>query len=324
MNIGDRVRLVHHTQEGIVTAFLPNQVVEVEIEDGFKIPVLKNELVTIAKDEKVVFNEKKSTEKLQDLASKIVAESGFFLAFLPINDQLLSTYLVNNTDIDILFTLGETKDGNYAGLAAGHLTPRTWQKVGEANLGRFDKWSPLLVQALFFKAGFGTPKEPLLRKFTFVANTFFKSKRLAPGLGKEAFTFQVDQKVEAVNLTRLDADKLRESMTEPNPTAELPKKIALPVQRKNLEVDLHIEQLTPQAAKMNAGQMLELQLDVFEKQLDQAILQNANEITFIHGVGNGTLRTEIQKRLGRHPHVQFFQDARKERFGYGATLAKLK
>jgi DNA-nicking Smr family endonuclease len=259
------------------------------------------------------------------LASKITAESGFFLAFLPINDQALSIYLVNNTDIDILFTLGETKDGNYAGLAAGHLTPRSSQKVGEANLGRFDKWSPLLVQALFYKAGFGTPKEPLLRKFSFVANTFFKSKRLAPGLGKEAYTFQIDQKIEAVNLARLDAEKLKESLTERHPApAELPKKMALPVQRKNLEVDLHIEQLTPQAAKMNAGQMLELQLDVFEKQLDQAILQNANEITFIHGVGNGTLRAEIQKRLGRHPHVQFFQDARKERFGYGATLVKFK
>jgi dsDNA-specific endonuclease/ATPase MutS2 len=70
--------------------------------------------------------------------------------------------------------------------------------------------------------------------------------------------------------------------------------------------------------------MLEIQLAEFEKRLDAAILASADEVTFIHGVGNGTLRHEIQKRLGKHPHVQFFQDAKKERFGYGATSATLK
>ncbi len=48
MNIGDKVRLVHGREEGIVYAFLPGNVVEVEIEDGFRIPVLRNEIVTIS------------------------------------------------------------------------------------------------------------------------------------------------------------------------------------------------------------------------------------------------------------------------------------
>jgi dsDNA-specific endonuclease/ATPase MutS2 len=49
-----------------------------------------------------------------------------------------------------------------------------------------------------------------------------------------------------------------------------------------------------------------------------------DEIVFIHGVGNGILRMEIHKRLGKHAYVQFFKDAMKEKFGYGATLVKLK
>jgi dsDNA-specific endonuclease/ATPase MutS2 len=49
-----------------------------------------------------------------------------------------------------------------------------------------------------------------------------------------------------------------------------------------------------------------------------------DEITFIHGVGNGIMRMEIHKRLSKNPQVQFFKDAMKEKFGYGATLVKLK
>jgi hypothetical protein len=319
MNIGDRVRLVHFKQEGIITGFLPNSLVEVEIEDGFKMPVLRSELVTIAKEEKIVFTEKKKAEERAAVPA-VTAESGVYLAFLPINDKQLSLYVLNNTDIEVLFTLGEAKDGHYAGLAAGHLAKRTMQKVHEANLDRFDKWSPLVVQVLFFRAGFSSPKEPLTRKLTFSASTFFKSKRPAPVLDREAYLFQIDQKIASI-----DPEKLKESLTErAAPAPEVPKTVAQPPRTKHLEVDLHIEQLTDRAGSLNAGQMLEIQLAEFEKRLDAAILANADEVTFIHGVGNGTLRHEIQKRLGKHPHVQFFQDAKKERFGYGATSATLK
>jgi len=319
MNIGDRVRLVHFKQEGIITNFLPSNLVEVEIEDGFKMPVLRSELVTIAKEEKMAFNPKKRVEE-RTMQSTVTAESGFYLAFLPINDKQLSLYLINNTDIEVLFTLGEIKDSNYAGLSAGHLAKRSMQKVHEANLDRFDKWLPLLVQALYFRSGFASLKEPLTRKLTFVAGSFFKSKRPAPVLDKEAYLFQIDQKI-----TAIDPEKLKESLTERlAPAPESPKMVVLPPRQRNLEVDLHIEHLTEQSASLNAGQMLELQLAFFEKKIDAAILANIDEVTFIHGVGNGTLRNEIQKRLSKHPHVQFFQDAKKERFGYGATMAKLK
>jgi dsDNA-specific endonuclease/ATPase MutS2 len=49
-----------------------------------------------------------------------------------------------------------------------------------------------------------------------------------------------------------------------------------------------------------------------------------DEIIFIHGVGNGVLRTEIHKRLSKNKQVEYFKDAMKEKFGYGATLVKIK
>jgi DNA-nicking Smr family endonuclease len=328
MNIGDRVRLLHYTQEGIITNFLPDNLVEIEIEDGFKIPVLKQEVVLIAKEEKIVFRERRREEEVS--ATPVVsAETGFFLAFLPINDKQLSVYLINNTDIDILFNFGEVRDTNYYGLAAGHLTKRSSQKVTEANLDKFDKWSPLLVQAIFFKAGFTSLKEPLIRKFTFSAATFFKSKGKAPLLDKECHLFQIDQKIVSVNPEQIkESIAERQTATAPaNVSAPAAKNIApaaLPKQPRQTEIDLHIEQLTKDYGKMNAAQMLELQLKAFETALDRAILEAYDEIVFIHGVGNGTLRNEIHRRLSKHPNIAYYKDARKEKFGYGATQAKIK
>ena len=47
MNIGDRVRLMRGKEEGIVTKLLGNNIIEIEIEDGFTIPVKANEVVVI-------------------------------------------------------------------------------------------------------------------------------------------------------------------------------------------------------------------------------------------------------------------------------------
>ena len=60
---------------------------------------------------------------------------------------------------------------------------------------------------------------------------------------------------------------------------------------------------------------------LFEKELDSAIMNNCSEITFIHGVGSGKLKYEISKILSKHPHVKYYQDADKQKFGYGATKA---
>ena len=45
MRIGDRVRLLRETGEGIIVNIKGDKIVEIEIEDGFVIPALKNEVV---------------------------------------------------------------------------------------------------------------------------------------------------------------------------------------------------------------------------------------------------------------------------------------
>ncbi len=43
MRIGDKVRLLRGTEEGRIVKIKDNKIVEIEIEDGFIIPAMKNE-----------------------------------------------------------------------------------------------------------------------------------------------------------------------------------------------------------------------------------------------------------------------------------------
>ncbi|MDQ3395598.1 MAG: Smr/MutS family protein, partial [Bacteroidota bacterium] len=89
------------------------------------------------------------------------------------------------------------------------------------------------------------------------------------------------------------------------------------------EVDLHIEMLVGNHGNMSNGEILQLQISTFEKLLDQAIASGMDEITFIHGSGNGVLKNAIHKKLSKLPGIKFFKDAKKEKFGYGATTVGL-
>ena len=57
LNIGDRVRLVHASEEGIITKIIDNKIVEVEIEDGFRIPVRMSEVAIVSQEEEARFGQ---------------------------------------------------------------------------------------------------------------------------------------------------------------------------------------------------------------------------------------------------------------------------
>src|SRR5690606_21026836 len=88
-------------------------------------------------------------------------------------------------------------------------------------------------------------------------------------------------------------------------------------------IDLHIELLHPDPAKLSNSEKMRIQLETFESNLNQAIASGMDEITFIHGLGNGTLKKEIHKRLSQLGNIKYFQDTQKDQWGYGATLVRI-
>lgn len=85
-----------------------------------------------------------------------------------------------------------------------------------------------------------------------------------------------------------------------------------------LEVDLHINQLVKSARGMSNHDMLTLQLDTAKRQLDFAISKRMQKVVFIHGVGEGVLKLELEYLFGRYNNVKFY-DANYQKYGLGAT-----
>ncbi|MBU3822361.1 DNA mismatch repair protein MutS [Flavobacteriaceae bacterium XHP0103] len=85
-----------------------------------------------------------------------------------------------------------------------------------------------------------------------------------------------------------------------------------------MEVDLHINQLVKSSKGMSNYDMLTLQLDTARRQLEFAISKRIQKIVFIHGVGEGVLRTELEYLFGRYENIKFY-DANYQKYGLGAT-----
>jgi len=325
MNIGDKVRSLSGREEGFITAFLGGNEVEVEIEDGFRIPYLKSDLVVVSKGEEDAFGDIEQTEKTPKKSKKeptrSLARSGIFLAFTHVNDQQLELHFINNTDYTIPFTFSTEKEGRFEGVAAGGLSPKSHKKLHEVSLQNFELWPAFVFQLLFHAFGPRKKKEPLARKMLFKASTFFKHKADVPLLQKEGYLFQIDNEA----ASDISVELLKESFYSPKNTFEQKDMHQeTNVRNHSLEVDLHIEELVGDPSSIHPDQMLGIQLESFDRTLDEAVIRGYSEVIFIHGVGAGTLRSELHRRLGKHPHVSYFEDAQKEKFGYGATRVHIK
>jgi dsDNA-specific endonuclease/ATPase MutS2 len=83
------------------------------------------------------------------------------------------------------------------------------------------------------------------------------------------------------------------------------------------EVDLHINQLVKSTKGLDNYDMLNLQIDTAKRKLEYAIQKRISKIVFIHGVGEGVLKTELQYLFNKYPVKHY--DASYQKYGLGAT-----
>ncbi len=84
------------------------------------------------------------------------------------------------------------------------------------------------------------------------------------------------------------------------------------------EFDLHIEKLVPNHRNMSNYDILTLQSETAKRHIDFAIRNRIPKIVFIHGVGEGVLKSELDFLMGRYDSITF-QDANYQKYGLGAT-----
>lgn len=85
-----------------------------------------------------------------------------------------------------------------------------------------------------------------------------------------------------------------------------------------MEVDLHIHQLTNNEKGMDPHDKLNLQLDTAKRQLEFAISKRVQRVVFIHGVGAGVLKLELQYLFKKYENLKY-QEADYQKYGLGAT-----
>lgn len=85
-----------------------------------------------------------------------------------------------------------------------------------------------------------------------------------------------------------------------------------------MQVDLHLEKLVPDPQSLPAFDALNLQVDTARGQLEFAIRKRIQRIVFIHGVGEGVLKAELETLFRRYEGLRY-TDADYREFGQGAT-----
>ena len=85
-----------------------------------------------------------------------------------------------------------------------------------------------------------------------------------------------------------------------------------------------LTELLETTAGMTAADILEYQLDVFRRTLDQYKAHRGKKLIFIHGKGEGVLRHAIIHELNYKYKHYSYQDASFREYGYGATQVTIK
>ena len=95
------------------------------------------------------------------------------------------------------------------------------------------------------------------------------------------------------------------------------KKVLKVEKQPPMEVDLHIHHLVATTKGMDNFDMLNLQIDTAKQKLEFAIRNRIPKVVFIHGVGEGVLKTELEFLFKKY-HVEWYAASFKK-YGLGAT-----
>lgn len=141
---------------------------------------------------------------------------------------------------------------------------------------------------------------------------------------KSMMTFFVNELIKINNISELNnfnkSEGLVKAKNDVTPTRkqiELQKKLEK-VERGVPEFDLHIEKLVKNKSGLSNFDILTIQLETAKKHIEFSIKNRIPKIVFIHGVGEGVLKSELDFMLKRFEQISF-QDANYQKYGLGAT-----
>lgn len=128
---------------------------------------------------------------------------------------------------------------------------------------------------------------------------------------KKLETSELDLKIRSFNSTEIKKQK-----EEPKPKVSV--KVAVKGEVPPPEFDLHIEKLVKNPRGLSNFDILNIQTETAKRHIEFALRNRIPKIIFIHGVGEGILKAELDFMLGRYENLTF-RDADYRKYGVGAT-----
>jgi hypothetical protein len=307
MKLGDLVRAIHGVEEGIIVSMDKNRV-EIEDQEGFLIPFQKSELVLI-KESMSVENDKlqvKESFGSQQVVNKRV-DPGLYLALVPSAQKDYEVYFLNTSKYEVIATFGHSVGkGNTIEFRSNFACGKNaFKKIDKLELQNSPDWPTFSFDILYFQKGLYDWKAPGRYAYKLTAKKLLNKFTQLPILEQEGILFRLDQSSQAVNSLNREKGKQKPE-------------VQMEIDDPGEEVDLHFNML-PLNYRQRSGSELENQVKYFQDLMDHCLRCQRQKIVFIHGVGQGVLKSEIIKRLSKRKDIKFFKDAKKEKFGYGGT-----
>jgi hypothetical protein len=258
---------------------------------------------------------------------------GVYLAFVPHDQKWMVTgvveiYLVNYTSMNVLYAFfleGEKKlfGKDYDVLFAGN-------KILIDSIDRDEllKWTKGIVQLIFFHEDPEKIYMPVSSEFdlspgrfndehNYRASQFMEESLLLVSLAQIAALNAVVNREES----KMDEEALiRQKALEIKPGSLIEKHQIAP---REAVVDLHIGEIMEDFKDLPPHEILKIQIEYFTKCIESAAERNFRKVTFIHGVGNGTLKSAIMRKVQEYEHAESHL-ASLAKFGVGAIDVTIK
>jgi len=146
---------------------------------------------------------------------------------------------------------------------------------------------------------------------------------------KFTMTFFVNELIKINNTSELNSFNGSEALFKKNIDLQPKKNQNTPtfksdkIEKGVPEFDLHIEKLVKNFRGMNNFDILTIQTETAKRHIEFAIRNRIPKIVFIHGVGEGVLKAELDFMLKRYENISF-QDGNYQKYGLGATEVYFK
>ncbi len=258
---------------------------------------------------------------------------GIYLAFVPHDQKWLVTgmvevYLVNNTQMDVLYTFFLEGEQSLSGKDYDVLFRQNKILIDTIDRDELLKWTRGLVQVLLFDERPESIYMPVSAEFdispsrfndekNYKNSQFMEERLLLVSVAQVAALSSIVSREES----KMDEEALmKQKAREVRPGSLIEKHQTGP---REAVVDLHIGELLADFAHMTPHEMLRYQMDYFERCIESAADRNFRKVTFIHGVGNGTLKSAIIRRVQEYEHAESHL-ASLEKFGVGAIDVTIK